>query len=284
MYRHLLNTVIATWIYCAIAVISTAYATESIVARVTDIQGTATETFGGIERNLRILARIKDGAVIELEKGAEITLHFSAKRKDMRFVGPGVINVIGQSAKGSNGVASTKEHKDIGISLDLSGSGLGGIIARGINTKKLKVNLKHPVKTKVIADRPLNFSWSTKDGDPAMFSISLQQVGGPVLFSQSTTANQVRLPGNIRLNPGSSYEWSVVASSGSGKSEPRIGKFKVATASEASQFYSVFSEEKESVSDWVLYALQLDGMGLETESIQVWQQLEALRPGISSAR
>jgi len=285
MYRHLIHIANATWIYCFIAVISNAYALgNDIVARVTDIQGNATETSSGIERNLRILARIKDGAIIRLEKGSEITLHFSAKRKDMRFVGPGVINVIGQSANSSNGVASTKEHKDIGISLDLSGSGLGGIIARGINPLKPTVTLNYPVKTKVIADRPLSLSWSTEDDKPAMFSVSLQQIGGPVLFKQSTTANQIRLPGNVTLNSGSAYEWSVVANSGGGKSAPRVGEFKVATASEASQFYLIYSEEKKSVSDWVLYALQLDEMKLEIESADVWQQLEAIRPGIKNAR
>ena len=146
------------------------------------------------------------------------------------------------------------------------------------------MNLKHPVKTNVIAGRPLTFSWSTKGVKPAVFSVSLKQIGGPIIFTQSITKNQIRLPDNVQLSAGGRYEWSVVAISDGETSEPSLGRFKVATDLQSSQFYSAYSAEKKTVSDWVLYALQLDEMKLDTESAQIWQQLEAIRPGISSAR
>lgn len=283
MPSHFRQIVTISWIYCILAAVSISHAGGNVVARVTDLQGTATEMVNGQARNLRILARLKDGAVIELQRGATITLHFSAKRRDMRFIGPGTVRVKGQSANATNGVASTKDHTDIGISLDLSGSGLGGIIARSLNMPEPKVNLQHPVKTKVIADRPLSFKWSS-GGATAAYTLSLQLRGGPVVFTARTTDTEMDLPPEVQLQPGKRYRWTITTSLDNAEAVQSAGGFTVADASETTKFYAMASTAKDKVSDLVLYALQLDRLKLGSEAEPVWQQLETLRPGISASR
>ncbi len=270
------------WTYCVLAMVSVAFAGGDTVARVTDLQGSATQVVNGEKRNLRILARVKDGTTIELQQGAMITLHFSAKRRDMRFIGPGTVKVKGQSADASNGVASTKDHEDIGISLDLTGSGLGGIIARSLNVPKPKVNLQHPVKSKVIADRPLEFSWSS-GGATAVYTLTVKQ-SGIVIFNGRTTETRMILPSSVPLRPGVRYQWDVSANLGNGDATETSSSFIVASETEASSFYAMNAKPKATVSDLVLYALHLDQMELKSESDMVWSRLELLRPGISASR
>ncbi|MBX2836784.1 MAG: hypothetical protein KTR35_08010 [Gammaproteobacteria bacterium] len=270
------------WMYCVLAMVSVASAGGDTVARVTDLQGSAMHLVNGEKRNLRILARVKDGTTIQLEKGAMITLHFSAKRRDMRFIGPGTVKVKGQSANASNGVASTKDHDDIGISLDLSGSGLGGIIARSLNVPKPKVNLQYPVKSKVIGDRPVQFSWSS-GGATAVYTLTVKQRGA-VVYSGRTTGTTITLPSNISLTPGARYQWNVSADLGNGDAIQTASSFIVATQSETASYYAMSAKPKNTVSDLVLYALHLDQMELKSESDIVWDRLESLRPGISASR
>lgn len=280
MLRHL-KIVLSLISLCIVLVaMSTAYGAGRTVARVTDLEGTATVEVDGEAGDLRILARVHQGASILLGEGSRITLHFPAVRTDFKFFGPATVRVLQQTAIGNNGVAEKKQHGDIGVSLDLSRSDLGGIIARSIKVEDPQIVLQHPSRSKVVAGRPLVFSWSSRSHG-AVYDLTLQDAFGAKLFSGSTADTTMKLPAGTSLEIGATYVWSVAANDSGGSKWSKSAQFITASKQETDRFYQLSALTRGDISDLVLYALHLDQMQLKTESEKIWQHLESFRPGIS---
>ena len=284
MRGYIEKAIVVCWFCVAATGLSVAFAGERTVARVTDISGQVFDVSSDVAQQLRILARVKAGSTLELSQNANLTLHFSANRIDLRFFGPTTVTVSDRSATSSNGISATKEHRDIDISIDLKNSDLGGVISRSIEIGGASVTPTHPVDTSIIADRPVIFRWTGSKRDGEAFHFALSDIAGDLIYAVSTQDNQIILSNASLMRPGQQYQWSVTAVSEDGRSNTGRGRFSTATVDESKAFYGLTGLTRGTVSDLVLYALALDQLNLVGEAEPVWQLLEAHHPGIRRER
>jgi hypothetical protein len=262
--------------------ISAAYSADKTVARVTDLVGVVFDVTAGSKTPMRILARVRQGSSIQLAQNASLILHFSATRTDFSFIGPTTVRVMEHGAISENGISSKKEHRDVSISLDLKNSDLGGVIARSIQINPTKIVPTHPVNSKVIADKPVTFTWDVDRESNSEYQFELTDQAGIPMYTFNTTQTQITLSNEILLTPGQTYQWVVASNSDGVRNNSKRTKFFTATLDETDTYYRLSTLTRGTVSDLVLYALTLDELNLTGESYKVWQRLESYHPGISN--
>ena len=276
--------VICCGILTAVLLAHAVYASGKVVARVTDRSGQVFDITDGLAKELRILARVPAGSVIELSTDSNLTLYFSSTRTDLRFFGPATVTVSAQSAQSSNGISATEVHEDINISIDLNKSRSRKKSLASNDLTERKIALIQPVDVKVIADQTIEFRWASKATNISSYAFKLFDNQGNLVYSAITSSNAIRFVDSAIFQPGHNYRWSVRSVSAGNESIPTGGEFMTASVDEAAAYYDLVPLTRGTVSDLVLYALVLDKLDLLMESERIWQQLESHHPGIRQER
>lgn len=253
------------------------------VAMVTDLSGIVTtqETGAGNQsKALRILQRIRPGTMINLSAESYVTLHFPATRTDFRFQGPNVIRVTEGAALANGVAAETRQHSDIGVSLDTSDTDLGAIAMRSLGDFSPELRLSTPVDTIVLLSRPTEFKWQS-DPEFKDFQFTLATKSGQPVISTFTGEARVHLPHGVNLEPDTAYRWRVRADTADGRTSVASADFSTASTDTEAQFFRLSALNRGEISNRVLYSLYLDALGLHIEADAVRQALESIRPGIS---
>ena len=230
------------------------------VAMVTDLSGNVTASDGESEsdtRSLRILERVRSDTKLILPEESHVTLHFPATRTDFRFQGPNVIRIGKDSAAGSETPAETRQHGDIGVSLDTRNSDLGAIAMRSLGDYSPGLRLQSPVDTVVLLSRPTEFRWQPDPGY-SDFQFTLSTRAGQPVVSTFTGSPLVRLPHDISLQPDTAYRWSVRADSSDGDSTLASAEFSTASADIEARYFRLAALNRGEISNRVLYTLYLD--------------------------
>ena len=277
--RSLIRSLAIAALFC----ITAAAAGAGSVAMVTDLSGMVTtqETDSGDQsKALRILQRIRPGTIISLSAESYVTLHYPATRTDFRFQGPNVIRVSEGAAVGSEGSAETRQHGDIGVSLDTSDTDLGAIAMRSLGDFSPELRLSNPVDTIVLLSRPTEFKWQS-DPEFKDFQFTLATESGQPVISTFTGDARVLLPHGVNLEPNTGYRWSVRADTADGRSSLATADFSTASTDIEARFFRLSILNRGEISDRVLYSLYLDALGLHIEADAARQALESIRPGIS---
>ena len=254
------------------------------VAMVTDLSGAVTAREGDQAsdgRPLRILQRVRSGSTIALSAESYVTLHFPSTRTDFRFQGPNLIRIGKDSAVGSETPAETRQHGDIGVSLDTTDTDLGAIAMRSLGDHSPGLRLQTPVDTVVLLSRPTEFRWQS-DPRYADYQFTLSTEAGQPVISTFTGSARVRLPHDINLQPDTAYRWSVRADSADGDSSLATASFSTASTAIEARFFRLATLNQGEISNRVLYSLYLDALGLHVEADAARQALEPIRPGISA--
>ena len=245
-------------------------------ALVTDLQGPAARSGGG---RLAILAELGNGARLELDPGARVTVAHLAIGRQFDIDGPGAFVVTTAGVESTSGGRVTARpplaaaYRDVRLrpariaqaSISMRGSG-----------DDVSLRLVSPVSTWILEARP-SFHWQPIPGI-ASYRFQLTDTTGRVLYEASTRDSSTTLPETVALVTGETYAWQVDAKLPDGRAADGWSEFGIAGADRRDRVAATRPGPGAPFGDRVLFALLLDDIGLREDARIVWDELARERP------
>ncbi len=266
----------------SVALCSAGLAQAAGVGMVLDLSGTAQATMAGHTKALDIAVSLDAGTRIVVAKGSELSFVFYGTRQQYTVKGPATVQLTDSSATQVQG-ATTMVGKPLPENRSAAALGFQDRVTPAAMVMRaflVKPKPLQPVDGEtVLSERP-EFVWTSAADEPLEFALTQD---GNVVHQQKVTGDRLQLPANLSLTSGQSYQWQITYAT-SNKSAAKWGKFTVASADLRAQMQRDEPGADAKLSDWVLYAMELDQAQMKSQASKVWKQVADQRPTSASAK
>lgn len=245
------------------------------VGLVLDISGSVRADASGRKKVIDIATALDPGTHLDLDKGSEISFVFYPTRQIFTAVGPSALQITEQTVKQLQGAAMKfKDLPENRIAVSLGYQDRAVPAAMPMRNIVLKPRPVEPLEGEtVLWERP-EFVWTSVNGALLDFSLTLD---GATVHQQQIDSNRLVLPAGLSLLSGREYRWQIAFAS-SDKATTNWGTFTVASASVRQQLQAEQPTADADLADWVLYAMTLDQLKMNTDANRVWRRVADQRP------
>ncbi|MES2153277.1 MAG: hypothetical protein V4508_26145 [Pseudomonadota bacterium] len=255
---------------------------DDVVGMVLDVQGNGEMKVKGEASKLQLLSYLKPGTQIKLDAGARASVSHYGARLIYQLSGPTVAQVGADQIKVSSGTpAHTKSLAEKVVAAAINPAmGAAAFKMRGLSSE---IALVAPsAKTALLTTRP-SFKWEADE--PASYQLVLTELPERVVARAKVDAAGWELPGNLALEFGKDYRWSVsYTSAADGRTRSAGADFSVATQAEAEALTALRPAPDAGVDEWVLYASILRDRRMLDDARQVWRGIATQRPDLAKAQ
>lgn len=233
---------------------------------------------------LPILSPVEPPAELELPAGATLSIGWYADSKEYRFRGPARLRVTTTRLEAAEGAPA--ETRALGKEkLAAPRSGLPPRLAQAAAARRLAAPIAGGGAMKVqrgsaVMDLQPRISW--RGNDDERFRFALRNADGSLMLDVPVLGNEFAIPAG-KLDWGGRYTWRVQYAI-AGSDTLAEGDFRVLSRREAQRLARLRPVQGAAFSDWVLYALALEELGVTSESRPVWKKLAAQRPAEARLR
>ncbi len=253
---------------------------QSGIAFVTDVKGDAALDTG----KASLMAEIKKGARISCAKECSVGVMYLLSGKEFVLKGPGDFLVGDNEVTAKIGpppaVRETKWKVSSQVVASVNASSSASIRMRSVGGKQAEAALPverliYPRETKVASLQPA-FKWTSANAK-GPFEFELKPAGATkALYKTRANSLDLKLPGNVKLQPDTEYSWGVK----SGAGELGASTFKTLPTHALDVTQKRRPDDKAQFSDWLLYALTLKDVGADQDAGEVWAKLAKDRPDL----
>ena len=242
------------------------------VAIVTDVRGDAKESGAG---RVSFLAEISPATILVMERGAHVTLMYTATGTEFILTGPGEFLVEASEVKAVKGVAPARRNvtvrPDSTVVARVAQSATASLRMRGLapaSPASKAPGPAYPRDTKVASLQPVLRWHGSASGAQALV---VTDSDDKVVWRATTTGRSARM--SVKLRPASRYRWSVFAGTAI------LGE----AAFETLPTEAIAKAEKsraaaKSFSDRAVHAILLQDLGAAQDARAVWAGLARERP------
>jgi hypothetical protein len=264
---------------CAIGALSIA-AHAAGVAMVTDLQGKATLSSGGTNRDLTICAELDTGTKVQLAAGATLVLLYFDAGDEYVFRGPSTIEFKPGAPEVASGAQPEKRSLSLGkggkdVRIKPVGITQGAMVMRSVRPVA-RIQLLTLNKTRTLESSP-EFRWSALEAVPT-YGFELSDETGRTVFETKVDATSLRLPASVQIREGVPYTWEVSARLPDGKKYASSADFAIAGADLRARAESLRPPASAPLSTRIAYAAWLSGAELKDEARKYWKETAAERP------
>lgn len=264
---------------CAIGALSIA-AHAAGVAMVTDLQGKATLSSGGTNRDLTICAELDTGTKVQLAAGATLVLLYFDAGDEYVFRGPSTIEFKPGAPEVASGAQPEKRNLSLGkggkdVRIKPVGITQGAMVMRSVRPVA-RIQLLTLNKTRTLESSP-EFRWSALEAVPT-YGFELSDETGRTVFETKVDATSLRLPASVQIREGVPYTWEVSARLPDGKKYASSADFAIAGADLRARAESLRPPASAPLSTRIAYAAWLSGAELKDEARKYWKETAAERP------
>ena len=255
--------------------LSTGLARAAGVGMVLDVTGSAQATVAGHGKDLDIAASLEPGSHINLRKDAELSFVFYPTRQQFTAKGPAAFQLSDKAVKQLQGAAMVS--KPLPENRSAAALGFQDRVVPAALVMRALVVKPTPIQPQdgetVLSERP-EFAWASAADEQLEFSLTLD---GAVVHQQKILGERLELPAGLSLASGRTYQWQIAYATGD-KATAKWGRFTVASTELRAQVQRDQPAAGATVSDWVLYAMELDQAQMKTQASIVWKQVADQRP------
>ena len=248
------------------------------VAMVTDVVGAAT---GGGGQTVQLLDELGEGAVVELEADAGLTLVFFDSGAEYTFSGPARIVLSADDAAADEGSGPTVRHLlaagGDAVRINPSGKAQASVMMRG-DDPDASLTLLAPISPSILDRRP-RFAWEALAGD-ARYRFELVDENLVTVAQATVGGSSFELPSGLELADGALYTWEVETRTPTGVRVANWGMFTVATSAQREHVNALRGRDDASFSERLVFAVWLEQNGFADEADREWSRLRAERPEI----
>ena len=255
------------------------------VAVVTDVKGAVAFAPDRGTKPVALLSELTNGADIQLEKGATLSLVYLQSGTEFQLRGPARITLgatAPQSVAGASAILRSSVVAAETARLQTANGRvvLGGMVMRGLGMDRLK--LLEPIG-KVLGARP-TFAW-TLPPDATTVQFELRDEGSDkVLLSAAVQGSQLVLDDKLALQAGVNYVWTVALEVPGANSLVRSSYFSLSSPQERERMEALRPGPQAPFSDRLIFASLLEQGRFLSESRKLWQQLAEERPDLPELR
>jgi len=243
------------------------------VAMITDKQGKIS-----IEGNdLAVFSEIDEGSLLEISKGAKLTLVYLESGQEFFLKGPLSVKVGKISPSSNNEVIKSSNilisaEKVVDSTAKYSPA---AIVMRSGNKKENPLKIIQPQKTKILHKWP-QLSWKNIDKG-YNYRVEILSATGDSLYVSETKSNSLQVPKQINLPENALLTWEIEATRGMStyynSADFMIADKKTADAIKKAQ------PAGDKFSQLAFYARTLEKKGFKAEARKYWLKLDKKRPG-----
>ena len=252
-----------------------AIAGEHPVAMVTEVSGGGEVLRDSQASSLRLLAELEPNARVRLKKDARAVVLYLQSGDQYVLSGPGAFT-LGQDRPRAEGQAAGPRKlgpvtgKD-GKAMQIRNASLSqaGIVMRTEGRRPIAA--KHPIAAVTLAT-PSLFEWEAIGAD-VNYEFVLKDEKGNTLFARVLAENRLSFPGDIALDAGAAYRWSVSARGVNGSRFLSVYQFRIADPDTRAGFDNFYPTETATAAEHVAFAAWLDRNGLSEEATRYWEEL-----------
>lgn len=256
----------------ALFAVAAAALAASPVAFVTDVQGDVKQERAG---RVAFLAEIPSEAKLVLEKGARLTLMYSASGTEFVLTGPGEFVVGPAEVRAVQGAAPARRtvavRPEASVVARVSQSATASLRMRGAPPVSTRTGPLYPRNAQVASGQPV-LRWAGEPG-PEGFEVIVATSDGKDVWKGPSRESALRLP--VKLAAATRYSWSV---SGGGR---QLGDAAFETLpAEAMARAEKSRAASKSFSDRVVHAFVLQDLGAAQDAREAWAELARERPDL----
>jgi hypothetical protein len=138
------------------------------------------------------------------------------------------------------------------------------------------IDMAEPSQPMLRGTRP-RFRWVPVPG-AAAYSFRLRQAGGPILQEATTQAAAITLAGDLQLQPGVKYQWTLSTNLPGVRPLHSEGEFEVLDPARSQALDRLRVAAARGFSQRLIYASTLQVIGLLDEAKVEWRALARQRP------
>ncbi len=245
------------------------------VAMVTEISGEGEILRDGYAHSLRLLAELELNARARLKKDARVIVLYLQSGDQYALAGAGSFTLGQDQPRAEKQAAAPMRLASItgkdGKAMQIRNASLsqaGSVMRAG---GRRPIPAKHP-KAAVTLATPSLFEWEAIGKDVA-YEFVLKDERGNTLFSRVLPENKLSLPGDIALDAGAVYRWSVSARGADGSRFLSVYVFRIADLDTKTGFNNFYPRETATVAERVAFVAWLERGGLSEEAARYWDEL-----------
>lgn len=253
---------------------------DDVVGMVLDVQGSGELLRSGRSSKLQLLSYIKPGAQFKLEAGSKASLSHYGAKLIYQLVGPVLAEVGEDGVKVLSGTpASTKSLAEKVVAAAVHPN--MGAAAFKMRSLGQEIAIQSPINRSVQLGARPRFQWSVPE--PASFQLILTEAPERVVAKATVEGSTWELPPGTTLAAGKEYRWSVSYTAPDGQQRSAAADFTVASQADADAMRALKPGAGAAVDEWVLYAAILRDRQMLDEARQVWRDIAAQRPDLTTA-
>lgn len=244
-------------------------------AMVADVQGQVSTGKGG---RLEILAFLPADTRLSLAPQAKVVLVYPASSREYELAGPGDYQV-GKAAPEALRGAKPATERVLGTvygvrRINTASKAQAGMVMRSVMppSYRLSIQLLEPSGSLVMNERPV-FRWEDMPGG-GRYRFVLSDDQGKIVAAGNVKGSSFVLPKGVTLKEKTAYSWSVEARDGTEGSH----QFTLIGKDERQRLEQLRPAADAPFAQRLLYAAELEGLGLRDEAKPLWKTLAAERP------
>ena len=259
---------------------------QTPLGMVTDLTGkvwVSSSSDASSRQALTILSYVDVGMLIEVDKGASVSVTLYSPPEEYVFAGPAKFRVEPQGLSKVEGKPPSIQHLGE-LAAETTSQALNQGSRRTLAVARMRgtafapfiVGLS-PDKTAVRSTAP-RFVWNAQPGIDR-YRVTLNAGDGSSLLEEWVSSAEWRLPSAYALTPGKNYAWAVEAVPAAGKTLRGQARFSILEADVVARLEAETPKSGASFAYRLRHALTLETLGLSEESRALWSELARERPG-----
>lgn len=257
----------------------TAVAVAQPAGMAMDVQGKVEQSVNGVAASMKLLDYVQVGSNITVADQSALSLTLYAEKKLYRFQGPAAITITAEGGlnQSSGAAPVVKPLAERSLAATQQGSFIPG--STRMRSAMAPVVLMAPPKGSILTEGQPSFSWAS--AQPGPYAFRLIDANGETVWENTVPAQQLSLPGSVKLKAGTVYKWQVLLEKGHGRSDR--GQFSVASQEDIKAVRAAAPGAGAPMEEQVLYAVDLRDAGYIQEARKVVQQIGKTRPDLADA-
>lgn len=258
---------------------SVSHANTTAIGMVLDVQGKLEAEQAGKSIKLGLLSYLNKDTRISLPEHSRVSITLYASKQLLQVQGPAQFIVNQDKLTMLQGAAP--QAKNIAEKI-VSASQQSNFVAGAVRMRQMPpaILLVSPEAQTVLAEGPDLFNWAQAEKTEVEFSLRDQQ--SKVIYQTQSTASELVLPAQIKLQAGQIYHWQVsFQSPRDGRQHSASASFSVLNQAELNQLNELKPKPESAIEEWILYAGLLQSKRMHKEARTAWHYITQLRPDLA---